>query len=166
MQLEIVRLGAVDGRAHLGARLDTELFGDALLKRGHRQHGGDHRHLASADHLEQVHALESVRVDHAAMTISAQLDSDFVIVAALDLLRDGCGAGARDVRRAEQADRGLAEHDVEMRLAGGFQSHISDAPTAATAKPLRNQLRPSSSISPALLRSFKLVSTRYRVPRN
>jgi hypothetical protein len=116
MQLEAAPARAVDGGAHFGAGLDAELFGDALLKGGHRQHGGDHRHLAAADHLEQIHALERVGVDHAAMAVGAQLDGDFIVVTAVDFARDGLGAGARHVRGAEQAHGASADLDIHMRL--------------------------------------------------
>ncbi len=115
-EFEALRLGTLDGGAHLGARFGAQLLGEAILEGAEREHRGDHRRLAVADHLEEVELREGGGVGECAMPAAAEFHRDTVVVALGDLAGDGLRAGLRHVGRAQQADKAVAQREVAARL--------------------------------------------------
>ncbi len=109
-------LGARHRGSHLGAGLDAELVGQALLERPEREVHGQHARPAGAQHLHQVGLGVGVGVGDSGQATGVELDGDAVVVAAGDHLRYGLRRGARDVRRAKQGDAHAVDDQLNGRL--------------------------------------------------
>ncbi len=113
--LQIVNPRLFDRHAHLGARLDAELFTEPLLIGRHRQVGHDHRGLALTQHLHQVEFGQALRVGQCLVAAGAQFDRDRLVGLAVEFAGDLFGAAARDMRGAQQGDDGVAKADFAQQ---------------------------------------------------
>ena len=101
-----------DRGVHLRPGFDIKLLRNALLKRTHREHRGNHRCAPRFDDLEQIHLLQRFGVFHGLETARAQFDGDGVPCVFRDFLFYRGNAGTRHVRGAEQSNQAAADLDI------------------------------------------------------
>ena len=110
-------LRRLDRGAHLGARDDPELFCHALLICPQRQVRGHQGRLALANHLEEIHLRDGVRIDDGVVAAGAQFHRDGIVTAALDQGPGRVRARSRNMRGAEQRDyRAVFADDLRKRF--------------------------------------------------
>ncbi len=119
-QRQGARPGRVDRGAHLGADLDAELVGQALLVGRQRELGGNHAGAARAHDAEQVDVVPVIVAGQALVARLAQLDGDGLVTAGVDGSADIVGALSGNVRCAQQHDFGLVDHYAALRGVSGL----------------------------------------------